>query len=164
MNQVTLDDLLDEAQSREHQPVAMTNWLRNTAWLSIASFAIGLLAYNFLPSPEKVTSTKFLLVMDEWLAALIALAQQHQSEFVKINAATLVLAGILLIITQGFAHSRLIFQWMVFAVSFIGAANCLFMGVMASMVVINLLIWVLGVALILTILGLIIYFIVDRFF
>jgi hypothetical protein len=162
MSDVTLSDLVEKAEPIENQPVPITNRLRTAAWLSIATFLISLLVYNFLPAPEIVISSKFLLVMEGWLAGLVAFTLQHQSEFTKINAAGLIVAGILKIITRGFTQGRLIFQWLVLAITIIGAANGLLLVSMATIVVSNVLIYGLGAALILTILGLIIYFIVRR--
>jgi hypothetical protein len=156
---VTLHDLVEKAEAIEDQPVPVTNRLRTAAWLSIATFLISILVYKFLPEPETVLTSDFLLVMDGWLAGLVRFAQQHQSEFAKINASALIVAGILEIITRGFTQGRVFFQWLVLMITIIGAANGLLLVLMATIVVSNVLIYVLGAALGLTILGLIIYFI-----
>jgi len=97
------------------------------------------------------------------LVSLIIFVHQYQVEIIRINKAVLGIAAILLPLTKWFTHGHLILQWMILGVSFIGAANGLLLGLMATIVVVNLLIWVAAVGLGLTFLGLIIYFIVTLF-
>ncbi len=162
MKQVPFGDLLDKAYAREHQPVDVDESLRTTGWLSMASFAIGLLLYNYLPLPEKVVTSRFFLVMDQWLAWMITQIKNHQVEIFHVIGYSLGLAVFLLFITRWFTHARLIYQWLVYGISVIGAVNAFFMAGMASIVVINLMIWALAVGLVLTIVGLILYGVYAR--
>lgn len=160
MNQVSLDDLLDQAEPIDSASAKLSETLRMTSWLSFVSFVLALWLYERLPSPEKVLSSKFMVILDNILAPMIQFEKQYHDIIIIVVDIAFIVTSILWVSTKWFDGGHLVFHYLLYGVSVVGSINALYMTLMATIVVVNLLLWSVGTIVTLTIAGLIIYGIV----
>jgi len=157
MNQVSLDDLLDQAEPIDSKVVELSENLRMTSWLSFVSFVLALWLYERLPSPEKVLSSKFMVILDNILAPMIRFEKQYHDIIIIVVDIAFIVTALLWVSTRWFKGGHLVFHYLLYGVSVVGSINALYMTLMATIVVVNLLLWSVGTIATLTIAGLILY-------
>jgi len=157
MNQVSLDDLLDQAEPIDSKVVELSENLRMTSWLSFVSFVLALWLYERLPSPEKVLSSKFMVILDNILAPMIRFEKQYHDIIIIVVDIAFIVTALLWVSTRWFHGGHLVFHYLLYGVSVVGSINALYMTLMATIVVVNLLLWSVGTIATLTIAGLILY-------
>lgn len=164
MQKASLDDLLQRSRSYESSPVAVSPALRRAGWMSIAAIMIGNVVYPVLPHPEAITGSKAVLVMEGWLAEIVTLVLQHLADLQWGNQAALLFAGLVLLLTDRFRRGRVIAQLLVLPIVLVGAANSFALGLMGSIVAVNLFLWALLVLACLTAVGFVLYVVYEMVF
>ena len=141
MEPVTLNDLLKKAQPYEDLAVPFSPALRRSAQLSTAAIMIATIVYWLLPSSPSVTGSSFYLVLGDRLASMINIVQAALPYLQTLNAVSVMLSGLLIMLTNRFVKGRELLHWLTFGVVLVGLVNTVVVIMLSGVLIINLFLW-----------------------
>jgi len=148
---MSLQDLVTVSLEHESTPVAFDRRLIMVTYISIAVNIIAIAAYIFVSRISYIPSSGFFLLFDSQLNWGIEIIHHYLVFLIILNSLYLGVTLWLFIITRRFQQGRQEYHMIIFGQTILGSANTLVFSLTLAIVIINLVIWLLIGALVISI-------------